>query len=1031
MKRLVDKFKSRRESRDGGRLQKRRPDVNQDIDDFLTADSSKHVVDSSESVPRPGPMPAPSPISNTSVSTKVNNDDDVGTFSGFDGWLSSFTPNPHDANIVEMPAPQAHAEELVLYGFPQEDYLNLTLYGVKKPSHANKFTIKILGPWYMTLKQVTQLLKEHGYEEPVSAKHASSSISNWSPDEALPQDFQILAHEGPSCYDIDADSGLLINKDEPLDHFTDTLRHLKVRCKDDRVVATSFPAQLDIAFNRTLRLPEDGKLHDQPAGLGRIPVMNIASISKKLQNSRNDSLIDMAKKGGVFFPLYQREAMFISFKAAVGSFAVRTFVGGVNAVSGLPWNAPPSKRSSKQDYISVPPQKFLDGIAVGQDTVKQFIAMPLGSGYSVEKQVTGKEDVGGIQVEIVPGNQWRVIPQTRGPTAPYDTPRSMQIDVVILNCASPELKEDTTLEALNATDWINQHRPIYMRHLYNSQVTAYPSYQYHQAGATPNSLPWRPDSDVSMTAVYRMDLTLSYTENGRPRTVAVQWSPWWKLEQCFHERSQAMFKIEGKDFNQRTFRLLYNGVPLGPASLQEQGVEENSIIQVLDHANPYAYQYSQQGQQPQQHGCARPPATEYQAPSPGAYYSPPSTNNSPVPPPPQQEYVRPTTNQYQASSPGAYYSPPSTGSAPLPQRMSAGGGYGSSPSTAVATPGSQTNRPYNNISPTSALPPDRSGGYSAVIPAPRMSVPQKPTPQMASHASPPPSYAPSSPSAVSSGAAYSPSDYSAPVYSPLDYASIQPQQQQPPQQQMRPPTSAASSLPPSRASVPQPRPQPTDQTGWAMGIAAGSRIRQIIHKDPFSVATWCKARATMLSVQILNSVAFETLTGMLAPPSPITPQMYLKQGLPFFASYGEGTTTDGGHNLVNVKSVGELDADGENIQLGSSLSSSTKIGCTFCGRMLCDSILRPCNHTFCSTCITGYMAYHNTVVCRICNAHATKLIGFSAPMALPGEDLVDLSDAKVITIEPYKGMSAFHSMYELDGQPQAMYVQPTLYELSG
>jgi hypothetical protein len=28
--------------------------------------------------------------------------------------------------------------------------------------------------------------------------------------------------------------------------------------------------------------------------------------------------------------------------------------------------------------------------------------MPLGGGYSVEKQVTGKEDVGGIQMEIMP-----------------------------------------------------------------------------------------------------------------------------------------------------------------------------------------------------------------------------------------------------------------------------------------------------------------------------------------------------------------------------------------------------------------------------------------------------------------------------------------------------------------------------------------------------------------------------------------------------------------------------------------------------
>lgn len=127
-----------------------------------------------------------------------------------------------------------------------------------------------------------------------------------------------------------------------------------------------------------------------------------------------------------------------------------------------------------------------------------------------------------------------------------------------------------------------------------------------------------------------------------------------------------------------------------------------------------------------------------------------------------------------------------------------------------------------------------------------------------------------------------------------------------------------------------------------MGIAAGSRIRQVIHKDPFSCVTWCKARATILSVQILNSVAFESLRGMLAPPSPITPQMYMQQGLPFSASYGEGAVTDGGHNLVSAKSVGELDAMGGNVQLGSNLSGSTKVGCTCCGRMLCDSMWVSC-----------------------------------------------------------------------------------------
>lgn len=55
-----------------------------------------------------------------------------------------------------------------------------------------------------------------------------------------------------------------------------------------------------------------------------------------------------------------------------------------------------------QDYLVVPNQLWLDGIANGNGTVRQFVATPLGSGYSVEAQIRGHEHYGGIQVEVTP-----------------------------------------------------------------------------------------------------------------------------------------------------------------------------------------------------------------------------------------------------------------------------------------------------------------------------------------------------------------------------------------------------------------------------------------------------------------------------------------------------------------------------------------------------------------------------------------------------------------------------------------------------
>jgi ubiquitin len=107
----------------------------------------------------------------------------------------------------------------------------------------------------------------------------------------------------------------------------------------------------------------------------------------------------------------EREAMWIRFKSNT-QFAVKLHVGGVNAISGEPAyeteqtqirrNKALSEEKSIQDYVVTPKQLWLDGIASTDGTVRQFVAMPLGSGYTVEAQITGVDLVGGLQLEVVP-----------------------------------------------------------------------------------------------------------------------------------------------------------------------------------------------------------------------------------------------------------------------------------------------------------------------------------------------------------------------------------------------------------------------------------------------------------------------------------------------------------------------------------------------------------------------------------------------------------------------------------------------------
>lgn len=58
-----------------------------------------------------------------------------------------------------------------------------------------------------------------------------------------------------------------------------------------------------------------------------------------------------------------------------------------------------------QDYIVVPTQRCIDGVAVKSGVARQFVAMPLGQGYTVEAQIKGEDVMGGLQLEITPAKR--------------------------------------------------------------------------------------------------------------------------------------------------------------------------------------------------------------------------------------------------------------------------------------------------------------------------------------------------------------------------------------------------------------------------------------------------------------------------------------------------------------------------------------------------------------------------------------------------------------------------------------------------
>ncbi len=145
-----------------------------------------------------------------------------------------------------------------------------------------------------------------------------------------------------------------------------------------------------VDFQRTLRIPETG-LHRLPPGLGRFPL-------RRVEDYPDTAPAEWLARGGVMLPIYQREAMWLSFNASEPA-ALQVGVGKVCAVSGLPWIEHLVK--DPQNYVPLPDQPWLDGINAGDGFIRQFVAVPLGCGATVEGQVTGQETHGGVQLRAI------------------------------------------------------------------------------------------------------------------------------------------------------------------------------------------------------------------------------------------------------------------------------------------------------------------------------------------------------------------------------------------------------------------------------------------------------------------------------------------------------------------------------------------------------------------------------------------------------------------------------------------------------
>jgi len=169
-----------------------------------------------------------------------------------------------------------------------------------------------------------------------------------------------------------------------------------IELKRDELVF-SFPevhpeAFMGIKFMRTLRIPDDEKVYPLPPGLGTFPLRHVDDFQNRVPST-------WLEHGGVMLPMYQAEALWLHFYTRY-PFLIRIGTGKINVVTGKPWTDCVSR--DPQDYVVTPEQPWLDGYCVEKGEIRQFVAMPLGQGYTVEEQITGKAEHGGLQIVAYP-----------------------------------------------------------------------------------------------------------------------------------------------------------------------------------------------------------------------------------------------------------------------------------------------------------------------------------------------------------------------------------------------------------------------------------------------------------------------------------------------------------------------------------------------------------------------------------------------------------------------------------------------------
>jgi hypothetical protein len=293
-------------------------------------------------------------------------------------------------------------------------------------------------------------------------------------------------------------------------------------------------ARVAIDFQRTLRIPDDGKDYPLPPGLGRFPIKHVDDFADSIPPK-------WIEHGGVMLPMYQSEALWLNFNSKYlwdrhtgYPFAIKIATGKINAVTGDDYKD--GLKRNPQDYMVSSEQPWLDGYCVEKGFIRQFVAMPLGAGYSAEEQISGEAEHGGIQIVVYPMK--REVFEKRFPKreteerlmyAKFDSDVSFglaQPSADMGLAPGGRMRQEIYEDPFDLNDWDIDQKSRCFVHIANSLVwraitgEAPPTVPFTAKEYTQHGLPWfeyYSDNSVAVDGSEKLDGLKSVVEMGKEK----------------------------------------------------------------------------------------------------------------------------------------------------------------------------------------------------------------------------------------------------------------------------------------------------------------------------------------------------------------------------------------------------------------------------------------------------------------------------------------------------------------------------------